>query len=52
MKLFILYFALLVCVSGLAFYIWKIGRGINYQFSYESMVTATIKETVKPECLK
>lgn len=31
--------------------IWRIGRVINYRFSYESMVKETIREQVKHDCL-
>ena len=31
---------------------WKIKRAFNYSFDYKDQVVQTIKETVKPSCLK
>lgn len=52
MKEFILYFGLLICILGLSFYLWKLGKQLNYEFNYKAMVADTVKELVKPECLK
>lgn len=38
-----------ICIS---FGIWVFVRNLNYQLSYKSMVEKTVKELVKPECLK
>jgi len=39
---------LLACVS---YGCWAIGRKINYELSYKSMVEQTIEQMVKTECL-
>ncbi|HRZ18587.1 MAG TPA: hypothetical protein P5136_00895 [Methanofastidiosum sp.] len=43
--------AVIVC-AAISFGIYYLGKKINYAVSYESMVKDTIKEMVKPECLK
>jgi hypothetical protein len=32
-------------------FVWWIGKKINYELSYSSMVEKTVIEKVKPECL-
>ena len=34
------------------YFSWKIGRRINYSWSYEDMVKDTVRQMVKEECLK
>ncbi len=43
----------IVAVAGaVGFGGWWLERKIHYSLSYENSVKQTIKETVKPECLK
>ena len=50
---FKLYYLTLVLISvGFIILMWQIGRTLNYNLSYKSMVKHTINELVKPECLK
>lgn len=45
--------ALMVLAAIAVIYgLWLAGKWINYKLAYESGVTATIQEMVKPECLK
>lgn len=41
---------LLIGASIYALYV--AGKKLNYMLQYESMVIETVKDTVKPECLK
>lgn len=36
----------------LVYFVWLIGKKINYAFSYQAMVQAEIRNMVKPEALK
>ena len=41
-----------VCVIGLGYGMWQLKRWFNYSWGYESQVTSTVCEMVKPEYLK
>ena len=41
-----------ILMITIIFFIWKIGRVINYNASYKDMVEKTVVEMVKPEALK
>lgn len=42
----------IILVLGLVYGLWQAGKWFNYKFAYESGVEATVKEMVKPECLR
>jgi len=44
--------AVIIVVVMIIIGIWKIERAVNYKFGYENDVKQTIRDLVKPECLK
>jgi hypothetical protein len=52
MKNFLIIIVSILLISGLAYGGWQLKRWFNYSFGYESDVENTVKELVKPECLK
>lgn len=52
MKHFIGYTALFVCALPIIYGLWIAGKWINYKLAYESGVQTTVREMVKPECLR
>jgi hypothetical protein len=38
--------------SAVAYGGWRLQRWYHYKFGYESQVSETVRELVKPECLK
>lgn len=42
----------IIAVLLLAYGIWSVGKWINYKLAYKSGVESTIRDMVKPECLK
>ena len=52
MKQLILIVITIALAISLPFFAWKIGRKINYSFSYRDMVREEIRAMVKPEALK
>lgn len=49
-KLGILIMFSLFC--GFIYYMFSVGKAVNYNFFYSELVTQTIQETVKQGCLK
>jgi hypothetical protein len=43
-------FCITLCFVGYGW--WRFKKALNYRFQYESMVEETVREMVKPECLK
>lgn len=42
----------IVLALGMVYSFWLAGKWINYKLAYESGVQMTVKEMVKPECLR
>lgn len=51
MKFVIFMFALVIVIAAIIG-IWSVARQINYDLSYSDLVTETISQTVKQECIK
>ena len=51
-KVYFYYITAIIFSIIIGYFGWRIGRVINYNLSYKSMVIQTIKENVKPEYLK
>ena len=47
----IIYALAIIFVIILGYFLWQAERKLNYYFSYQSQVEATILKKVKPECL-
>lgn len=41
----------IILALGMVYELWQVGKWVNYKLAYESGVSTTIKEMVKPECL-
>jgi hypothetical protein len=48
----ILAVAAIVLVVGVVYGVWAVSTLIKYKMSYQDLVVETIREQVKPECLK
>jgi hypothetical protein len=42
----------ILVIISMVFGFWNLQKHLSYKFSYKAMVEKTIKEVVKPECLK
>lgn len=51
-KPIVAYILLFIVVAVLGVGAWYLERSVHYTWSYESKVQDTVKEMVKPECLK
>jgi len=43
---------IIVIILAFAYGCYWVGKSLSYSIFYEDMVVQTIRETVKPECLK